>query len=644
MKDKVARQRALKNSFWVRFGAFFLFLFSLVILASAVAGLAYMIPNGYYSDNGESDKKNHLYRAGYYYVRAAANEYVFENYSQLVYTYGYYASRTANLDNIDYSIVNADTRELLFSDVEKDRDYLLDYTETLKMYIASPDSEDETIELDFEITVYLRAGMDSPDWCINRLTLLNFLSRVKYLAIGAAAVFLPICSALFIFLMQSAGLSADGTPTPGFLGKLPIEVFAILIAGLAGLSFLLGEVIAENSYYSTMGVLVLIAFWTVLALWLLMSISARFRSNTFFRYSLTWLIIRLTGRFWRWVFRIYHKAGFLWRSAVTLCASALVFLFALILAVTSGKYSLLVLQAIVCAVLYSVACANLSKLRRAVERLAAGDYTTKVSTVGMFFDCRRAANNINRAGDGLNRAVEEQIKSERLKTELITNVSHDIKTPLTSIVNCADLLKSTENLSEQGKEYLEILDRQSRRLKKLTEDILEASKASTGNIKVELAPVDLGTLLSQAIGEYSDKFNARNLKIMLAVTDDTYLALADGKLLWRVFDNLFSNIVKYALPGTRVYLDIGTAGGSVFVNFRNISEFELPASPSELMERFVRGDSSRHTEGSGLGFSIAQNLCVLMGGKLSLSTEADLFKATVSLPGFTPPSAALPQK
>lgn len=643
MKDKVARQKTLKNSFWVRFGAFFLFLFSLVILASAVVGLAYMITNGYYSDNGESAKKNHLYRAGYYYVRAAANEYVFENYSQLVYTYGYYASRTASLDNIDYSIVNANTGESLYSDVQDGTNYLLDYTETLKMYIAAPESEGDTIELDFEITVYLRAGMDSPDWCVNVLTLLNFLSKVKYLAIGVAAVFLPVCSALFIFLMQSAGLSADGTPTPGFLGKLPIEVFAVLIAGLAGLSYLLGEVIIDSTYYGTIGFFVLIAFWMVLALWLLMSISARFRANTFFQTSLTWLIIRLTGRFWRWVFRIYHKAGFLWRSAVTLCASALVFLFALLLAVISGNYSLLVLQALVCAVLYSVACANLSKLRRAVERLADGDYTTKVSTVGMFFDCRRAAKSINRAGDGLNRAVEEQIKSERLKTELITNVSHDIKTPLTSIVNCVDLLKSTENLSEHGKEYLDILDRQSRRLKKLTEDILEASKASTGNIKVELGPVDMGTMLSQAIGEYSDKFNARNLKIMMAVTEDTYLALADGKLLWRVFDNLFSNIVKYALPGTRVYLDIGTAGGKVFVNFRNISEFELPVSPSELMDRFVRGDSSRHTEGSGLGLSIAQNLCVLMGGKLFLSTEADLFKATVSLPVFVH-SSALPQK
>ena len=214
---------------------------------------------------------------------------------------------------------------------------------------------------------------------------------------------------------------------------------------------------------------------------------------------------------------------------------------------------------------------------------------------------REHGENINKVSDGIAVAVEDRMKSERFKTELITNVSHDIKTPLTSIINYVDLLEKEEIENETAKEYVSVLSRQSARLKKLIEDLLEASKASTGNISVNLTQLELGILLSQALGEYDEKFANSNLQIVLNKTDDLLLVMADNRHIWRVFDNILNNIAKYAQPNTRVYIDAKRNGKNAEISFRNISKDALNISGDELMERFVRGDSSRNTEGSGLG-------------------------------------------
>ena len=226
-------------------------------------------------------------------------------------------------------------------------------------------------------------------------------------------------------------------------------------------------------------------------------------------------------------------------------------------------------------------------------------------------------------------AVARQMKSERMKTELITNVSHDLKTPLTSLISYVDLLKKEGLTSERAPEYLDVLDRQSQRLKKLTEDLVEASKASTGNIQAKLEDTDVNLLLSQAVGEYSERLAAASLTPVTTLDIAEPHILVDGRLLWRVFDNLLSNVTKYALPGTRVYLTTEARDGKVFVTFRNVSREPLNISAEELMERFVRGDASRNTEGSGLGLSIARSLTELNGGSLALTVDGDLFKATL---------------
>ena len=245
------------------------------------------------------------------------------------------------------------------------------------------------------------------------------------------------------------------------------------------------------------------------------------------------------------------------------------------------------------------------------------------------------AENLSAVRLGMSRAVDERMKSERFRTELITNVSHDLKTPLTSIVSYVDLLKNEPIESEKAREYIDVLDRQSQRLKKLTADLVDASKASSGALTVNPEPVDLGELVRQSAGEYAERFAAASLTPVLGLREEETVVTADGRLLWRVLDNLLTNAVKYSLPGTRVYLDVTKSPGTASISVKNISREALNIPAEELMERFVRGDASRSSEGSGLGLSIARSLTELMGGELRITLDGDLFKAEILFPSGT---------
>jgi len=272
------------------------------------------------------------------------------------------------------------------------------------------------------------------------------------------------------------------------------------------------------------------------------------------------------------------------------------------------------------------------RLQAGGRELAAGNLDYQVSLDSLKGPFRAHGEDLNRIRDAIQTNLEERMKAQRMKTELITNVSHDIKTPLTSIVSYVDLLKKQPMPTPEAKEYLEVLDRQSARLKKLTEDLVEASKASTGNLPVNLARTDVNVLLAQSAGEYQERLKAAGLEPVLAPAEGNPAILADGRLLWRVFDNLLSNIRKYAQPGTRVYLTCQTDADRVTILFRNISASPLNISAEELLERFVRGDEARSTEGSGLGLSIAQDLTRLQGGTFDLSIDGDLFKVRLAFP------------
>jgi len=265
------------------------------------------------------------------------------------------------------------------------------------------------------------------------------------------------------------------------------------------------------------------------------------------------------------------------------------------------------------------------------RRMSKGDLDTKVDDRMLIGGFKDFAGNLNDLADVAVVAAQKQLKSERMKTELITNVSHDIKTPLTSIINYVDLMRKPHT-PQQQEQYLEVLDRQSQRLKKLVDDLMEMSKASTGNLTVDIQKMDAAETVNQALGEFADKLERAQLTPVFRQPEETVEMLADGRLVWRVMSNILGNAVKYALPGTRVYLDLMKLDGKVIISMKNISREELNVNADELMERFVRGDASRNTEGSGLGLNIAQSLMQLQKGQLQILVDGDLFKVTLIFP------------
>ena len=280
-------------------------------------------------------------------------------------------------------------------------------------------------------------------------------------------------------------------------------------------------------------------------------------------------------------------------------------------------------------ILYGSNC--FGRLLEGAKRMRSGDLESKVDDKYLVGCFREFAGELNGLADVAMVAAQNQLKSERMKTELITNVSHDIKTPLTSIINYVDLLEKPHT-PEEAQSYVEVLSRQSQRLKKLIDDLMEMSKASTGNIQVDIGEIDAVEAVTQALGEFSDKLTAAGLTPVFHQSEENIMLLADGRLLWRAMSNVLSNAVKYALPGTRLYVDVSATQDKAIISFKNISGAQLNISAEELMERFVRGDSSRNTEGSGLGLNIAKSLMELQKGQLQLLVDGDLFKVTLVFP------------
>lgn len=273
----------------------------------------------------------------------------------------------------------------------------------------------------------------------------------------------------------------------------------------------------------------------------------------------------------------------------------------------------------------------LSYVIEGTEKIKQGELDYKIKIAGND-NFTSLAENINNIGEGLDKAIEEQVKSERMKSDLITNVSHDLKTPLTSIINYVDLIKKEESIQpDYINDYINVLESKSKRLKLLIEDLFEASKVSSGNIELQISKIDLVQLLRQSIGELEEKLSKSNLDIKLNVPNNKVYIWADGRRMYRVFENLLSNIAKYSLEGTRVYIDVYDCDKNLKVTMKNISSYELNFDPSEIMERFKRADESRNTEGSGLGLAIARDLVNLQGGKFYIEIDGDLFKANLEL-------------
>ncbi|MCD7943607.1 MAG: HAMP domain-containing histidine kinase [Clostridia bacterium] len=477
---------------------------------------------------------------------------------------------------------------------------------------------------------------------------------------------LVISILLFIYCAAVSGMAEDcirdedGTKRrvkcirPAWINRIPFDVFLVLLA-LISCVWLVPIIMVTDGDIPLTATLIYITgnaplVYTVSFLCIfvvaaviegvILSIIARVRNRNLLKNNACVMLLTWTCRTaQKGAGKILNSVPLIWKVALVSALAVISAVFTFIFAFSDGGLCFLFMFIWAAVTVASAAYACLTayqfrKLTDATKTIVSGGHDVKIETKLISPTLRPLAESLNELDRAVSAAADEKVRSERLKVELITNVSHDLKTPLTSIINYVDLLKSENIESETAREYIDVLDRKSQRLKRLTEDLVEASKAQSGNIHYEPTPVGLCQLAEQAIGEYSDLLESAGLTIVRNFPESETTVMSDGKLLWRVFDNLLSNVVKYSLPKTRVYLDIERLSGenTVAVIMKNISGTPLTVSARDLTERFVRGDASRTTEGSGLGLSIAQSFCELMGGSLTISTDGDLFKATVKLP------------
>ncbi len=435
---------------------------------------------------------------------------------------------------------------------------------------------------------------------------------LRFVVIFILLFALSFLIALWCYLFCVTGRTKDGNLKLNYLDKLPFDIYTLFMLFAAVQSILAVDFLAEDMASAVLSIFLIGTLDYFLGIAYLLSFANRIKNGTLIKNNIIYYILRFSGKeikqFFNFIKYVFSNLNLVYKT-VTVLAVIIILEVISVIIIFEALYSFepdifivgLVLLNIVFVVFSLYLAVIMQKIKQGGEKIAGGELEHKIDTAYMLGDFKSFSKSLNNINDGLQNAVNEKIKSERFKTELITNVSHDIKTPLTSIVNYVDLIKKEECNNPKINEYIEVLDRQSLRLKKLVEDLVEASKASTGNLSVNLTECDVGVLLSQTVGEFEEKLNKAGIVSVVNVPNEPIKVLADGRHLWRVFDNLMNNVCKYALEGTRVYLDVKAFSSKAEITFRNISRFELNVSADELMERFVRGDSSRNTEGSGLG-------------------------------------------
>lgn len=533
------------------------------------------------------------------------------------------------IDRVDSSEKNKEDASVSYTTHE---DYYLDsnYTLWVNMGNTSPKT---TYQMVVILPQNVGTDWNSTDLYVQANTLLNFVYSMRYTALVTMFVSFIIGAAAFVFLMCAAGHrnGTDEIVTTVWdhlwldvfaVGAVLAEVFVFYVAAI----FLINVDVAYLPFILFVTAVATLCMGWLLLLFLL-SFSVRVKLGKWWRHTLCYQLFRKIGQFAR---MIWENIGFLWKVILVMLVLAFFEGIGVLMFFNSDIALLLwLLEKLVLYPLVLWYCVQLNQLKNGTEKIAGGEPGYQISTKRMTGIFKEQGEQINHISDGMTHAIEERMKSERFKTELITNVSHDIKTPLTSIINYVDLLEKEELHNETAQEYLEVLERQSSRLKKLIEDLIEASKASTGNLPVHLERLEAGIFMTQTVGEFEEKTKAVGLDLVIEKPETPVYIMADSRHFWRVIDNLMNNICKYAQSGTRVYINLEVKEAQVSITFRNTSKYPLNISSDELMERFVRGDASRNTEGSGLGLSIANSLMDLMGGTFRLYVDGDLFKVVL---------------
>ena len=444
-------------------------------------------------------------------------------------------------------------------------------------------------------------------------------------------ILIPVGSILamlmIIFLIISIG--EDGKLN--YFDKIPLEIVIIAFICIGTIPFIFLSnyfYVTDNDYTGGISIIITIALFIYIIVCIFMTtLIKRLKAKQFWRTT-------IVGKIFYWFKDVFLKNlsySINTTPKVILVSIGIVILSYLISILFSGLARIILLIILYGKVIHEIIkfTRDCSKIEKKLEEMKNGDNSVPLNIDDFTLKFKDTAQNINNISEGIEIAVQERMKSERLKAELITNVSHDIKTPLTSIINYVDLLKKEKIENEKAKEYIFILENKSQRLKKLTEDLVEASKIQTGNVSLKKEKINVELLVKQAAGEFEDKFSKKGLDTIIESDKNEVFILADNRYMYRIIENLFSNISKYAMENSRVYIDIKTRKDKVNICIKNISKEKLNISSDELMQRFVRGDSSRTTEGSGLGLSIAQNLTTIQGGTFNLVLDGDLFKVEI---------------
>lgn len=528
-------------------------------------------------------------------------------------------------------LLSSETKDIILDESENEDEPL----EIISYNLEATYAEASTYII--KIAVYIPRTLEVKDDIFVRCEKISMMVEYRYLIAAALLISGLMLIISFIFVICSAGYTNqfEGLHL-SLLHKLPLELY--LISAVCIVYFLFAAIDEIDSIFNSSRYLLfiiaavgaMVAVVAALFILLISTISARCKAGKLFHYTVTFGSIILAFRLIKYLIK---NMNYYWRVALVLMAAAIYELFVLSLFEYDYANGVLfwLLGKIALAAVAVVYAIGIGKIKDTCKKLSAGNALAKVNPNGMPWDIKSLAQDVNSISDGIQIAVDEKTKSERLKTELITNVSHDLKTPLTSIVNYVDILSKQDIQPETAKEYVGVLVRQSQRMKKLIDDLVEASKASAGAIAVNPQRLDMCLLLTQAMTEYEEKLAKAEITPIVSYPDVPATVMVDGRLMWRVLDNLIGNICKYAQPQTRVYACVSCSEKSVVVVFKNISKYALNVSSEELMERFVRGDSSRHTEGSGLGLSIARSLCELQNVGFKIMIDGDLFKAQLTL-------------
>lgn len=485
------------------------------------------------------------------------------------------------------------------------------------------------------VTVVLTKTFTASDRFSMQSVMVNFIYSMRYMTYVIAFISTIVTIAGFVFLMCSSGRhQTSDKPEASFATKVP---FDLLVLGAGLVLMLFGVIIIQVRNRDVVEIIFacfLMVFALATGLGLCMSLATRIKLGVWWKNTIIYKIVSFIWKSIKNLFKLLSKIPLVWRTVLTITGIWIFELMVIGFGDVRSNIAYMFLRGFVMLPIAVYVSFMLRKLLIGSKSLADGQLDKQVSTRGMVLDLKQAGNNLNSIGKGMSLAVEERTKSDRMKTELITNVSHDIKTPLTSIINYSDLITKEPAGSEKIPEYSEVLHRQSEKLKRLIDDLVETSKATTGNLEVILAPCSVNEILSQAEGEYEQKMKDADLTLVSCIPEKPVTIMADGRRLWRVFDNLLNNACKYALAGTRVYMSLEERDSEAVIAFKNTSRDALNISSDELMERFVRGDRSRNsgTEGNGLGLAIAKSLTELQNGKLDLFIDGDLFKAELKFP------------